>query len=131
VTTQKEIGVSLYRREFTREDWQYPLDQEALGAFLGRLATELEPFGIALVQGPEAELTIKVKGYGDLLNAVRIRSPKDGFSNLCLGHIIGASPNRDLFEDIRRGVNRVAFAPETIEPEGSNKVVCHNCGCGC
>ena len=50
---------------------------------------------------------------------------------VCLGHIIGASPNRDLLEDVRRGVNRVAFAPETIEPEGSSKVVCHNCGCGC
>ena len=56
---------------------------------------------------------------------------QDGFSNLCLGHVIGASPNRDLLEDIRRGVNRVAFAPETVEPEGSSKIVCHNCGCGC
>ena len=37
----------------------------------------------------------------------------------------------DLFEDIRRGVSRVAFAPEMIEPEGENKAVCHNCGCGC
>jgi hypothetical protein len=36
-----------------------------------------------------------------------------------------------VFEDLRRGVSRVAFAPEMIEPEGSNKVVCHNCGCGC
>ena len=128
---KKEISVNLYRREFSRKDWQYPIDQEALGIFLADLAAELEPFGIALVQGPEAEVTIAVKGYGDLLNAVRIRSLKDGFSNLCLGHILGPSPNRDLFEDIRRGVNRVAFAPETIEPEGSNKVVCHNCGCGC
>ena len=69
--------------------------------------------------------------YGDLLTTVRLRSPRDHIGNLCLGHVIGQSANCDLFEDIRRGVSRIAFAPETIEPEGSNKVVCHNCGCGC
>jgi hypothetical protein len=86
---------------------------------------------MVLRQAKEEEIVLEVKGYNDLLNTVRLRSPQDGIGNLCLGHIIGASPNRDLLEDIRRGVNRVAFAPETIEPEGSNKIVCHNCGCGC
>lgn len=127
----KEINVRFYRRDFVRQDWDYPVDEGALADFFGQLAAELEPFGIRLAHGQDSAVTIQIKGYGDLLNAVRIRSPRDGFSNLCLGHIIGSSPNRDLFEDIRRGVNRVAFAPETVEPEGSDKVVCHNCGCGC
>ena len=127
----KEIQVSFYRREFTREDWRYSIDEKALDDFLRGLAAELDRFGIRLSHGREDSVTIQVGGYTDLLNAVRLRSPHDGFGNLCLGHVIGASPNRDLFEDIRRGVNRIAFAPETVEPEGSSKVVCHNCGCGC
>ena len=77
------------------------------------------------------ERRIEARGYGDLLNAVRIRSSKPGLGNLCLGHVIGCSAHLDLLEDIRRGVRRIAFAPETIEPDGSDKVVCHNCGCGC
>jgi hypothetical protein len=128
---KKEIRVSFYRREFTRDDWHYPLDPQALESFFARFAEELAAFGIRLCHGQEDAVTLQVQGYGDLLNSVRLRSPQDGFSNLCLGHVIGASPNRDLFEDIRRGVNRIAFAPETVEPEGSSKVVCHNCGCGC
>ena len=127
----KEIQVSFYRREFTRGDWHYSIDEKALEDFLTGLAAELAPFGIRLSHGRDEAVTIQVGGYADLLNAVRLRSPLDGFGNLCLGHVIGASPNRDLLEDIRRGVNRIAFAPETVEPEGSSKVVCHNCGCGC
>jgi hypothetical protein len=127
----KEITVVLYGRNHSRTDWSFELDEKALGAMLTALAEELAPFGIVLRQASEEDVVLEVKGYNDLLNTVRLRSPKDGIGNLCLGHIIGISPNRDLLEDIRRGVNRVAFAPETIEPEGSNKIVCHNCGCGC
>ena len=127
----KEISVSFYRREFARDDWHYAVDEEALAGFLAELAAELAPFGVRLAHGADEAVTMRINGYGDLLNAVRIRSPQDGFSNLCLGHVIGTSPNRDLLEDIRRGVNRIAFAPETVEPEGSSKIVCHNCGCGC
>lgn len=128
---RKEIRVSFYRRAFIRNDWSYRVDEAALENFFAGLASELAPFGITLLHDQDQAVTIEVKGYGDLLNAVRIRSPQDGFSNLCLGHVIGASPNRNLLEDIRRGVNRIAFAPETVEPEGSSKIVCHNCGCGC
>ncbi|HEY7746181.1 MAG TPA: hypothetical protein VIA07_07585 [Desulfuromonadales bacterium] len=127
----KEITVVLYGRRHSRADWNFELDEKALEAMLRNLAEELVPFGIKLRHARDEEMVLEIKGYGDLLNTVRIRSPQDAIGNLCLGHIIGVSPNRDLLEDIRRGVNRVAFAPETIEPEGSNKIVCHNCGCGC
>lgn len=127
----KEITVVLYGRRQTRSDWSFEIDEKALGAMLSGLAEELAPFGITLHHARDEATALEIKGYGDLLNTVRIRSPRDAIGNLCLGHIIGSSPNRDLFADIRRGVNRVAFAPETIEPEGSNKIVCHNCGCGC
>jgi hypothetical protein len=91
----------------------------------------LSKLGITVSYREELDTLLEVKGYGDMLNLIRLRSPKDSIGNLCLGHIIGQSDNCDFFEDIRRGVSRIAFAPEMIEPEGSNKVVCHNCGCGC
>jgi len=127
----KEITVVLYGRRQARNDWNFELDEEALANMLNALAAELMPFGITLRLVKEAEVVLDINGYGDLLNTIRIRSPRDSIGNLCLGHIIGSSPNRDLLADIRRGVNRIAFAPETVEPEGSNKIVCHNCGCGC
>jgi len=127
----KAITVAFYRRNFIREDWRYPVEEGRLTAFLADLAAELERFDIGLEIRREPEMAVDVRGYADLLNSVRLRSPRDGIGNLCLGHIIGTSPHRDLLEDIRRGVNRVAFAPETVEPEGDSKVVCHNCGCGC
>lgn len=127
----KEITVVLYGRRQARTDWSFELDEQTLNEMLDALAAELAPFGITLRLAKEKDVVLEIKGYGDLLNTVRIRSPRDSIGNLCLGHIIGSSPNRDLLADIRRGVNRVAFAPETIEPEGSNKIVCHNCGCGC
>lgn len=127
----KEITVVFYGRRYPRSDWQCDVDEKAVVEFLGSLAEELAPFGVVLKQVWQEEMALDVRGYGDLLNTVRLRSPLDGIGNLCLGHILGASPNRDLLEDIRRGVNRIAFAPETVEPEGSDKIVCHNCGCGC
>ncbi len=128
---QKVVTVSFYGREFSRGDWHYPLDEAGMGRFLEDLAGELAGFGIRLLHRQDDAVTLRIEGYGDLLNSVRIGSPQDGIINLCLGHIIGVSPNRDLFEDIRRGVFRVSFAPETVEPDGASKTVCHNCGCGC
>lgn len=128
---QKEITVAFYARRFPRADWCQDLDPKAVAAFFESFAVELAPLGIVLRYVEDDAFTLDINGYGDLLNAVRLRAPQDGFGNLCLGHVIGASPRCDLLEDIRRGVNRIAFAPETVEPEGSDKVVCHNCGCGC
>lgn len=127
----KDISVALYRRNFLREDWTYDVDPDRIAAAIEALAGELEPLGFRLTYVGEEDVDIEVNGYGDLLNAIRLRAPFAGFPNACLGHIIGASAECDLLADIRRGVNRVAFAPETILPEESNRKTCHNCGCGC
>ena len=128
---QKEITVVLYGYNLTNKEWSPDINIKGLDAFVARLHQDLNSLGITVSYLNDSEKILDVNGYGDLLNIVRFRSPKDHISNLCLGHIIGQSENCDFFEDIRRGVSRIAFAPEMIEPEGSNKVVCHNCGCGC
>ena len=127
---RKSITIVFFRRNFPRRDWEIDFPAAETRSFLEDLTAELAPLGVDL-HWKEEEQTIEVKGYQDLLNSVRIRSPFDGLGNPCLGHIIGPSPDRRPLEDLRRGITRVAFAPETIEPEGSSKVVCHNCGCGC
>ena len=129
--TAKEITVVRYGYRLINRDWAPSVDMEALGEFVTALDNDLNRLGITVSYLSELDKELEVKGYADLLNIIRLRSPRDHIGNLCLGHIIGQSQNCDLFEDIRRGVTRVAFAPEMIEPEGSNKVVCHNCGCGC
>ncbi len=127
----KEITVVFCARNYPREDWKMNIDETAIQAFLTEATEEMAGYGVTLRTAVEDGMVIVINGYGDILNSVRLRSPKDGIGNLCLGHIIGSSPNCNLVEDLRRGINRVAFAPETIEPEDHNKIVCHNCGCGC
>lgn len=130
MSLQKEITVVLY--DFRSSGgWCPQVDTATFEAFISSLHDDLNPFGITLTCIRQPENVLEVRGYGDLLNTVRLRSPRDHIANLCLGHIIGQSAGCDFYEDIRRGVTRVAFAPEMIEPEGSHKVVCHNCGCGC
>ena len=128
---QKEITVVLYGYKVTSAEWSPDINVEELGAFVDGLHNDLNSLGVTVSYLKDTKIVLEVNGYGDLLNIIRLRSPKDNISNLCLGHVIGQSANCDFFEDIRRGVSRVAFAPEMIEPEGSNKVICHNCGCGC
>ena len=127
----KVITVVFQGYRLASPEWQVPLAGESREACIASLQSEYAPLGVRVVSLEEPEVVHEVKGYGDFLNTVRIRSPKDSIANMCLGHVIGQSANCDLAEDIRRGVSRVAFAPEMIEPEGSNKIVCHNCGCGC
>lgn len=129
--TTKEITVVRYSYRLVNRDWAPAVNMDGLGEFVTSLDNDLNRLGITVSYLSELDKELEVKGYADLLNIIRLRSPKDHIGNLCLGHIIGQSENCDLFEDIRRGVTRIAFAPEMIEPEGSNKVVCHNCGCGC
>ena len=129
----KVLDVIFAERDWSAEDWKYDRYQNldaALAAMLEEVRQELSSFGIEL-RVVERDLKSEIKGYGDLLNSMRISFPSAGVASYCLGHIISQSQNLDILEDLRRGINRVAFAPETVEPAGSAKVVCHNCGCGC
>ena len=131
MATTKQISLTFYRQNHLRPDWHVDLDSpEYLHAF-HEMTVELGRCGVMLSFAKTPEFTIDINSYGDLLNAVRISSPDDGFTAICIGHIIGKSLNLDFVEDIRRAVNRIAFAPETVPPEDHNRKVCHNCGCGC
>ncbi len=125
----KTITVVFYDREFAG-GWTYDFDEQAIASFFEALNDELNSCGVQFDYCHEANITLRVNGYGDLLNSIRIRSPEDGFSSLCLGQFIGPSPDTDLLADIKRGVRRVAFSPESITPAGGD-AICHNCGCGC
>lgn len=129
----KVLDVIFFERIWSADDWKYDR-YDNLGTALDDLLTEMKAefngFGIELRVIKE-ELKSEIKGYGDLLNSMRISFSSAGVASYCLGHIICQSKNLDIIEDLRRGINRVAFAPETVEPSGSDKVVCHNCGCGC
>lgn len=127
----KQITVLFYKQNHLRPDWKVDVSDFRFNLFFIELAEDLRRFNISLTRRDDHSHTIDVKSYADVLNAVRISSPNDGFGNICVGHIIGKSPNRDIFEDIKRAVNRMAFAPETVPPEDENRRVCHNCGCGC
>lgn len=129
--TVKKLLLTVYNSNHIRDDWKVDLDGENFCRFVGQLQSELAVFGMEVASCRNDAIMVNVASYADLLNVVRITSAADGFSNKCIGHIIGKSPNLDLFDDIRRAVNRVAFAPETIPPDDHNRKVCHNCGCGC
>ncbi len=128
---RKRISLVFYKQNHLRLDWSVDLASPDYRRFFEELTRELSLCDVLLSLADNPEFTIDINSYGDLLNAVRISSPEDGFTNICLGHVIGSSPNLNLAEDIRRGVNRIAFAPETVPPEDHNRKVCHNCGCGC
>lgn len=129
--TGKKLTVIFFGQNHIRPDWKVDLAADAFTGFFAELADELGRLGIEVGRSDNHAVTIDVNSYADLLNAVRISSPSDGIGSQCVGHIIGKSQNLDLMEDIRRAVNRVAFAPETIAPDEHNRRVCHNCGCGC
>jgi hypothetical protein len=127
----REIVVVLYGYRLTNASWRPPATAVAPRQLIEEIAREYQQYGIAVRCIEEPEHVLDVGGYADLLNTVRLRTADSTLGNPCLGHVIGQSPNRDLIEDLRRGLARVAFAPETVEPDGSSKRVCHNCGCGC
>lgn len=126
----KEITIALYQRNFV-SDWRYELNAQSIAELAEDLNTELKSAGVGIRFSPEETISVDVQGYGDILNAIRLRSSESGTGNPCLGHIIGESKECILLDDIRRGVNRLAFAAETIVPEDAHRKVCHNCGCGC
>jgi len=127
----KKMVVTFYGQIHARPDWRVDISSYVFDLFFIELADDLAKFGIELERMTNDDTVIDINGYTDVLNAVRISSPSDDIATICLGHIIGKSPHRDLLEDLKRGVNRIAFAPETIPPEDHNRQVCHNCGCGC
>ena len=131
MATTKQISLIFYRQNHLRPDWRENLDSPEYRCSLHEMAEELGRCGVSLSLSENPEFTIDINSYSDLLNAVRITSHEDGFTNVCIGHVIGKSQNLNLAEDIRRAVNRIAFAPETVAPEDHNRKVCHNCGCGC
>ena len=127
----KEIKVVLYGYRLKGCEWRPPQLDQKVECFISTLSSDYKKYGIDISYQEELEKILEVKGYGDLLNTVRLRTNDPTLGNPCLGHVIGQSERCDLLEDIRRGISRIAFAPETIEPDGSSKKVCHNCGCGC
>jgi hypothetical protein len=127
----KEMMVTFYQQNHVRKDWEVNLQNSRFEMFFIEMSDDLARFGIQLERAENNDVTIEVNSYADVLNAVRISSPADGVNNVCVGHVIGKSPNLDIFEDIKRAVNRVAFAPETVAPDEHDRRVCHNCGCGC
>ncbi|HZV82119.1 MAG TPA: hypothetical protein VFF53_08135 [Geobacteraceae bacterium] len=127
----KKMLLTIYAQNHLRPDWRVDLSGDDFQHFIECLEKELLGFGIHLASCRNDEICIDVNSYADLLNVVRVSSPSDGFANKCVGHILGKSQNLNLYEDIKRAVNRVAFAPETVPPDDHNRKVCHNCGCGC
>ena len=127
----KEIKVVLYGYRLKGREWRPTQLDQKIECFVATLSADYKKYGINLSYQEEPENVLEVKGYGDLLNTVRLRTNDATLGNPCLGHVIGQSESCDLLEDIRRGISRIAFAPETIEPDGASKKVCHNCGCGC
>ena len=127
---QKEITIALYRRNFTR-DWFYEITPASIQALVDEIDTEFASAGVKVRFSGEEDTLVDVKGYGDMLNSVRLRSSEFGVGSPCLGHIIGESANCNLLDDIKKGVSRLAFAPETIMPDAAHRKTCHNCGCGC
>lgn len=127
----KKIILTIHRQNHVRPDWKVDLSGPKFRAFCAEISGELGRCGIGFDVVRDSGTVIDVNSYADLLNAVRVSSPSDGCSNRCVGHLIGKSPNLDLYEDIRDAVNRIAFAPETAPPDGFVPRVCHNCGCNC
>lgn len=125
----REITVVFYARDFGGE-WKYPFDDESIAPFFAQLNQELNGAGVKFSFAHEPNVCLKIFGYQDMLNSVRISGPGCGLSNLCLGQFIGASPDADFLADVKRGARRMAFSPESIAPAGGD-ALCHNCGCGC
>lgn len=127
----KPVVITILDQVHQRRDWFYDFEGTEFSDAMRELAEELHSLGIHLDIRRNREVTITVNSYADLLNCVKVSSPRDNHHNQCVGHIIDKSEHLDIVEDIRRAVRRIAFAPETIAPDSAFRKVCHNCGCGC
>src|SRR5512138_204103 len=97
----KRMLITIYAQNHLRQDWRVDLCGDEFQRFLAGLEKELLGFDIRLDSSRNDDICIDVNSYADLLNAVRVSSPSDGFANKCVGHIIGKSQNLNLYEDIR------------------------------
>jgi hypothetical protein len=127
----KEMVITIHDQKHLRNDWYSDFDGQPFQDFLSGMIAEMKRLGVLLTVVRNRDAVVTINSYTDLLNVVKISSPQDGHSNLCVGHIIGKSQQLDIMEDISIAVRRVAFAPETIAPSSEFRKVCHNCGCGC
>lgn len=125
----KPIEIVWYQLMFAG-DWEYPLVEAELQQYGASWQQEFAPAGIELSVRQEDAITLKVNGYADLLNSVRFNSPTDNQYGVTLGRIICTSKDCDFWTDVKRGLRRIAFSPESIPPP-SDTMLCHNCGCGC
>ena len=80
---QKEITVVLYGYNLTNSEWSPDLNPERLDVFVNKLHQDLNTLGITVTYQEDLATVLEVGGYGDLLNTIRLRSPKDNISNLC------------------------------------------------
>ncbi len=126
----KILDVVFFQRIWPAGEWQYADPTTGLTKMLTEMKEELCRFGIQL-RCIEEEFVSEIRGYQDLLNSMRVAYPAARIGSLPLGRVIGVSKSLDIVEDLRRGINRVAFAPETVEPSEGDKIACHDCGCGC
>lgn len=85
MTMQKEITVVLYGCHLTNNEWSPAVDFGAIDGFVEKLSNDLSTLGITVVYREELDTLLEVNGYGDMLNLIRLRSPKDSIGNLCLG----------------------------------------------
>lgn len=129
--TAKLMVITIQGHTFLRKEWFVDFNSQLFQDFLTGLVKEMKRLGIHVSVVNNQDPVIEINSYADLLNVVKVSSPQDGHSNLCIGHIIGKSGKLDIMEDISTAIRRVAFAPETIAPSGEFRKVCHNCGCGC
>jgi len=123
--------LTFYGQNHQRPDWHVDITGQEFQCFLADLVLEMARFAIDLRVAQNEGFTIDINSYADLLNAVRISSPADNLTSVCIGHVIGKSERLNLREDIKKAVTRIAFAPEMVPPDEHNRRVCHNCGCGC
>ena len=126
----KSMTVTILDQRYLRGDWSFDFNGEIFKRFISKIVREMKKLGVDLHCVYNHEVEITINSYADLLNCVKISSD-DSLGNHCIGHVIGKSEHLDIMEDIAAAIKRVAFAPETVAPDGEFRKVCHNCGCGC
>ena len=77
----KKIAISVCRQNHLRDNWKVDLEGDSFMGFVSDLTRELAGYGVEIESSHNDAVTVNVNSYADLLNAVRITSPADGFIN--------------------------------------------------